>query len=106
TVTIDKPHNLALELVYGCGIVGLIGFVGVMWYLIKESYYKYVDNKDDKFTYITIVGVVAFLIQGILNDTFVGTSIIFWIFGGICANRLVLQESKKYQLHREENISL
>ena len=106
TITIDKPHNLALELVYGCGIVGLIGFIGVMWYLIKESYYKYVDNKDDKFTYITIVGVVAFLIQGILNDTFVGTSIVFWIFGGICANRLVLQESKKYQLHREENISL
>lgn len=94
TIKIDKPHNLLLILFYGTGLVGLIGFMGTMWYIIKEAFYKYVDNVDDKFLYISTIGVVSFLMQGILNDTFVGTSIVFWIFAGICANRLISDNSK------------
>lgn len=94
TVTIDKPHNIFLIVLYGSGLVGLVGFLLVMWYLIRQSFFKYAENINDKYIYISIIGVVSYLIQGMINDTFVGTSIIFWIFAGICANRLMLQDNE------------
>lgn len=93
-VTVDKPHNMILEIFYGSGLIGLVGFIGIIWYLIKKAFYNYADNVNDKFLYISIIGVISFLIQGMLNDTFVGTSIILWIFAGICANRLTVQSNE------------
>ncbi len=91
-ITIDKPHNIFLTVLYGSGIIGLLGFVGILIYIIRKSTYNLIDNKEDKIVYICLIGVVAYLVQGMLNDTFVGTSIIFWIIAGIGVNKLTSKD--------------
>lgn len=92
--TIDKPHNILLTIGYGSGIFGFIGFVGIMLYLIMKSLYSLIESKENKIVYICLIGIIAYLVQGILNDTLIGTSIIFWIICGICANVLILNDAK------------
>lgn len=85
---IDKPHNWYLTIAYGSGIVGLVGVIGILIYLIKESFYKYADRVNDKYIYIFMIGVVAYAIQGMFNDSLVGTSIFLWIFSGLIINTI------------------
>lgn len=85
---IDKPHNWYLSVTYGSGLIGLIGLLGVIIYIIKGVFDKAVDRIDNKYIYIFGIGVIAYAVQGMFNDSLVGTSIIFWIFAGLSLNLL------------------
>lgn len=94
-IIIDKPHNWFLTITYGTGIVGLVGVLGILWCLIKGIFKCWIDKVDDKVIYITGAFIGGFIVQGMVNDTLVGTSIVFWVLAGICANRLILCNAKK-----------
>lgn len=87
--TIDKPHNWYITVLYGSGIIGLIGLVGTILILIKGAFYSCVDRKENKYLYIFTIGLLAYTIQGLFNDSFVGTAVIFWIFAGLAANQIL-----------------
>lgn len=91
---IDKPHNWYMSVAYGSGIVGLIGLLGVIICLIKEAFYNCVDKNNEKFIYIFFIGFLAYAIQGVFNDSIAGTSIISWVFAGLCANKMFAIKSK------------
>lgn len=93
--TIDKPHNWYITVLYGSGIVGLVGLVGTILILIKGAFYSCVDRKENKYLYIFTIGVLAYTIQGIFNDSFTGTSVIFWVFAGLVANQIFRFENSK-----------
>ncbi|MCC0784433.1 O-antigen ligase family protein [Clostridioides sp. ES-S-0108-01] len=91
---IDKTHSWYVEVAYGSGLVGLIGLVGIIISLLRNTFYKYVDQVNDKFTYIFAAAVLAYALQGILNDSFVGTSLIFWVFAGLSANKIFFEKNE------------
>lgn len=85
---IDKPHNWYLTVAYGSGILGLVGFLAILISILKGLFDKISDKIDDKYIYIFGIGFIAYAVQGLSNDSWVGTSIIFWIVAGVCANRI------------------
>lgn len=85
---IDKPHNWYLNIAYGCGVIGLGIFIAFILYLISKMFDSINTKKNDKFLYIFSIGVLAYVIQGVYNDSFVGTAIIFWVMAGLFANKL------------------
>ncbi|MFL8712005.1 O-antigen ligase family protein [Clostridioides sp. GD02377] len=85
---IDKPHNWYISVTYGSGLVGLVGLVGIIICLLKGAFYKFADKINDKYLYIFIFGLLAYAIQAVFNDSLVGNSVIFWVIGGISANRI------------------
>ncbi|MGO0906028.1 O-antigen ligase family protein [Clostridioides difficile] len=93
--TIDKPHNWYITVLYGSGVVGLIGLIGTILVLIKGAFYSCVDRVENKYLYIFTIGVLAYTIQGMFNDSFAGTSVIFWIFAGLVANQILKTEDIK-----------
>ncbi|MFI3210942.1 MAG: O-antigen ligase family protein [Peptostreptococcaceae bacterium] len=80
---IDKPHSLYLTILYGTGMLGFILTMGLILTLLRKFILKLINDCYDKYTIIFGIGFISFLIQGITNDTFVGTSIIFWILAAI-----------------------
>ncbi|ENY8397166.1 TPA: O-antigen ligase family protein [Clostridioides difficile] len=92
---IDKPHNWYITVLYGSGVIGLIGLIGTILVLIKGAFYNCVDRVENKYIYIFTIGVLAYTIQGMFNDSFAGTSVIFWIFAGLVANQILKTEDMK-----------
>lgn len=91
---IDKPHNWYLTIAYGGGILSLVCLVGILLYIFKGTVYSSIDKLNDKYLYIFFTGVLAYSIQGMFNDSLVGTSVFFWIFAGLCVNRLINKMSE------------
>lgn len=91
---IDKPHNLYLSIAYGSGVIALVGFIFLIGSIIKESFYKCIDKIDNKYIYIYVIGVIGYAIQGIFNDSFPGTLLIFWIMAGLSVNLLYLKNKE------------
>lgn len=88
-VFIDKPHNWYLTVWYGCGILGLVGLLGIIIWIVVETIKLYIKGIDNKMLYITVFGVISYAFQGLFNDSFIGTSIFFWIYAGLCANIII-----------------
>ncbi len=85
---IDKPHNWYLTVAYGGGLISLICLIGIIIYIARGVIYSSIDQVNNKYLYVFGIGVIAYAIQGMFNDSLVGTSIFFWIFAGICINRI------------------
>lgn len=85
-IVIDKPHSLYLDIAFGTGIVGLLVFLLLISIPIWQALKKFLLNKDIsqevEILAITFL-VLAFLIQGLVNDSIIGVSVIFYILLGV-----------------------
>lgn len=81
---VDKPHSFYVGIVYGTGIIGLIGFLGVIfsiaWAAVK-SIIRY-NNRSSTVIILSITWL-AFLIQALFNDSLPGTTTPLFIIGGV-----------------------
>lgn len=85
-LTVDKPHNMYLEIAYGSGIAAL----AILLLLFGRHARKILTN-------IKHIGLepvsssnlclnfawVAFLVQAMFNDTTIGSAVIFWVLFGM-----------------------
>lgn len=81
---VDKPHNIYLAIAFGSGVVSLMAFLTIiMFYLLKTL--TSIKEKRCEITYTPAIflAIVAFLVQGMFNDSIIGMSVIFWLFMGI-----------------------
>lgn len=85
---IDKPHNWYLTVAYGSGLLGLTGLIAILAYIMRGLFYDLSDKIQNKYIYIFGIGVLAYAVQGLSNDSLGGTSIMFWIIAGLCASQL------------------
>lgn len=86
TVMVDKPHNIYLGIGYGSGIIALITFlVGVVILLFKSMRYVWNRVGNEKSVYVVAFGlfIVAYLVQGLVNDNIIGVLPLFWIIMGV-----------------------
>jgi hypothetical protein len=88
TIIIDKPHNMYLQFILDTGIFGLIGFMVLLVGLLLKSN-KAIDIEKDiyKNTYLKalMLVVMAYMIQGIVNDNHLSFQPVTYLLMGIGA---------------------
>lgn len=70
-VAYDKPHNMFLQMYMDAGLMGCVGFVGLllcfMLSLVKTDLF-YEDSLKGSFLKGSLLVVIAYVIQGMVND--------------------------------------
>lgn len=83
---VDKPHNMYLALAFGSGIFALLAFLALLIIYLKENLFLY-STETNNHRRIMLLGILggclAYLFQGLFNDSIIGTAPIFWIIFGI-----------------------
>lgn len=94
---VDKPHSLYLDIAFGTGVIGLLIFLIMVSIPLIKSIKKILLCKEIKgnseIIVITFL-LLAYLIQGIVNDSNIGTSVIFFILLGILNTLVTNYETK------------
>jgi hypothetical protein len=90
-VIVDKPHNLYLGVSVGGGILTLIGLLGLIIYSMFSSIARILSNvgiEGENVIFISIfIGMSAYFVQGLFNDSIIGVSSFVWIlFGMLTSN--------------------
>lgn len=89
---IDKPHNMYFQVATQTGILSLVALVIIFIISILKSinfYFKHGgENKNSYYTEFSLglgifIGILGFLILGLVNDSIVTVNPIFWILLGI-----------------------
>lgn len=88
-ITVDKAHNLYLQMAINYGVVALLGFIAMIIIYLVDSLKLYAlktnydTNKTQMLGASTCLGVVGYLFAGIFNDSVVSVAPIFWIVFGV-----------------------
>ena len=86
---IDKPHNMYLQIAVNTGIISLIVIIIIFIIIIKRSsevYLKkelYKEEKEFNLGLGIFTAIIGFLISGIVNDSMVTISPMFWLLCGV-----------------------
>ena len=89
SIFMDKPHNWFLTILQGSGIFALIIIIYLILYTFRVMFIKISEKIDSKYVYVFGIGSIAYVAQGATNDSFIGTSIFFWILTSITLNRVL-----------------
>ena len=99
-MTVDKPHNLYLQIAVNQGLIALGAFLVLVGTYIVNAIKVYAFRRD--YSSKEIVGIALFLAiigylgAGIFNDSIVSVAPIFWILlgTGMSINYMVQKEQK------------
>ncbi|MBU3812642.1 MAG: O-antigen ligase family protein, partial [Candidatus Niameybacter stercoravium] len=99
-MTVDKPHNLYLQIAVNQGLIALVAFLVLVGAYIINAIKVYAFRKD--YSSKEIVGIAVFLSvigylgAGIFNDSIVSVAPIFWVLlgTGMGMNYIVQKEQK------------
>lgn len=88
---IDKPHNMYVGMAYGSGVIVLLAFLYML--LRHAAQYVYILKRKIRTERQGLLIALfacwcAYLIQGLFNDTIIGTGFLFWIFFGVSVSLL------------------
>jgi len=103
-ILIDKPHNLYLQIVMSFGFLGLGAFVLLVGsYLvecIKIYWNKKFETDMEYIGFFIFMGITAYLMAGMFNDSVVSVAPFFWILMGlgVGVNKKVGEEKVSYYL--------
>lgn len=86
TVLVDKPHNMYIGILYGTGAIGLLGFMGLFGILIAKAIKQFITGRTEIAPFLLLI--VAFLIQGMFNDTLPGMTAIAYPILGILTSMI------------------
>lgn len=85
-VTVDKPHNLYLQIFISNGLIALIAFIGICLFYLVDCFRLYALKKEYRAGQImgaaVMLGVVGYLAAGMFNDSSVSVAPVFWILLG------------------------
>lgn len=85
-MTVDKPHNMYLQIAFSSGFIALIAFLATTILYIIDSFRLYALK--DKYSVseslgaATSLGVLGYLAAGVFNDSVISVAPIFWIVFG------------------------
>ncbi len=89
-ITVDKPHNLYLQIFISNGLVALIAFLGICLFYLVDCFRLYALKKEYRTEQIygaaVMLAIVGYLTAGMFNDSVVSVAPMFWILLGVgCA---------------------
>lgn len=86
-MTVDKPHNMYLQIAFSDGLIALIAFlVAAILYLVDSFKLYALKAKytvSESLGAATTLGVLGYLAAGIFNDSTISVAPIFWIVFGV-----------------------
>ena len=88
--TVDKPHNMYLQIFYSSGLIALLAFLGIVIFYIVDCFRLYALKRDYRMEQVmgisVMLGIVGYLAAGFFNDSVVGVAPVFWILLGVGAS--------------------
>ena len=97
-----RPHNWYLQMAIQTGVVSLIFiFVGLAIYLIRgiSACIKNAmqETKEERFAYVEafFLGSAAFMVMGLINDSTLGVTPLFWCMFGMALAWMKKKPEKK-----------
>nr|WP_106783590.1 O-antigen ligase family protein [Lysinibacillus timonensis] len=93
-VIVDKPHNTYIGILYGTGVIGFIGLIGVL-FAVGITILKNLIGKVQLQYYVFAFASLAYFIQSMFNDSLQGISAVIWIFIGIMFAMNLYETDKK-----------
>ena len=93
-ITVDKPHNLYLQIFFSNGLIALLAFLFIcVWYLV-DCLRLYAFKREYRPTQIygaaVMLAVTGYLAAGMFNDSVVSVAPVFWILLGTgCALNMI-----------------
>lgn len=88
-VTVDKPHNMYIQIFYSSGLIALLAFLGIVVFYLVDCFRLYAlrrEYRTEQAMGISVMlGIVGYLAAGMFNDSVVSVAPIFWILLGVGA---------------------
>lgn len=89
-ITVDKPHNMYIQMFYSNGLIALIAFLGIVVFYLVDCFRLYALRKEYRREQImgaaVMLGVVGYLAAGMFNDSVVSVAPVFWVLLGVGAS--------------------
>ena len=86
-MVVNKPHNWYLGVAVDSGLISLAALLALLGaFLIKGLKTVIIHPIDDRFKHLRLgiyVSVIAFMVVGIVNDSYVCVSPVFWFIFGV-----------------------
>jgi predicted metalloprotease len=85
-IIVDKPHNMYLQIAVNTGVISLFALLG----LFLHFFIKFIKNKNSIsnnnfpifISHFIGLGIIAYLITAIFNDSVVSVAPLFWVLFG------------------------
>ena len=106
-ITVDKPHNMYLQMFYSNGLIALVAFLGIAVFYLVDCFRLYALRKTYRREQImgtaVMLGIVGYLAAGIFNDSVVSVAPMFWVLLGTGAalNTINRRMDRNVQLDEE-----
>ena len=106
-ITVDKPHNMYLQMFYSNGLIALVAFLGIAVFYLVDCFRLYALRKTYRREQImgtaVMLGIVGYLAAGIFNDSVVSVAPMFWVLLGTGAalNTINRRIDRNVQLDEE-----
>lgn len=88
-VTVDKPHNLYIQIFYSSGLIALLAFLGIVVFYLVDCFRLYALRRsyrtEQAMGVSVMLGIVGYLAAGMFNDSIVSVAPVFWILLGVGA---------------------
>lgn len=85
-ITVDKPHNMYLQMFYSNGLIALIAFLVIVVFYLVDCFRLYAlrreYRREQTMGAAIMLGVVGYLTAGLFNDSVVSVAPVFWILLG------------------------
>ncbi len=85
-ITVDKPHNLYLQIFFSNGLIALIAFLVICVFYLVDCVRLYALKKqyrsEQYYGISVMLGIVGYLAAGLFNDSVVAVAPVFWILLG------------------------
>jgi len=88
----DFVHNEYIQILYNCGILGLISYLCFLGYLILKSFKSYLKNEK---IMVLLFVTLCYLIQAFFTFSIVIVSPLFWILLGMLSFEIRTEQRKK-----------
>ena len=86
-MTVDKPHNMYLQIAFSDGLIALIAFLITAILYIVDSFKLYAlkakYTASEALGAATTLSILGYLAAGMFNDSNISVAPIFWIIFGV-----------------------
>ena len=98
-IIVDKPHNMYIGIASNLGIIALIAFLAINFIYIKNSLLAIkmqgIKNSEDIYRMGILLCIITYLISGIMYDSNIVSTSIYYILLGIGINMNYKYEKNK-----------
>ncbi len=85
-ITVDKPHNMYIQIFMSSGLIALIAFLAICVFYLVDCFRLYALKKtyrsEQCFGISVMLAIVGYLAAGMFNDSVVSVAPVFWILLG------------------------